>query len=250
MSKKKKKSESVELKFEVHYDAAGKSDEHVHNILKPVPAVAALPEWFKQLKTDDDPEIMYPTAKQCRGIWDMLSVGYMFVWPFDAEIIRKEDGKLDIIKLRKDGEDAFSPHPHFQMGSYPDPMMQKQSRGIQKLSTPYKIKTPPGTSSMLMQPSYQPDLQTTVMPGIVDTDKYYGEFNVLFMLNDIGDKPKVKIRSGTPLVQVVPFVRGEWSMEYNQIDAERDEINQGLSDNIEKYYQRLLWTKKVYRGAK
>lgn len=241
---------SEPLKFEVHYDAVDKSELHVHNMLKPVPAVAMLPDWFKQLKSDDDDEVPYPTAKQCRGIWDILSVGYMFVWPFDAEIFKNEEGKLSILKLREAGEEAFSPHPHFQMGSYPDPFFATQAKGIQKLSTPYKVKTPPGTSIMMMQPSYRPDLQTTVMPGVLDTDAYYGEFNILFTLNDIGDKQKVKIRAGTPLAQVVPFTRGEWSMEYTKVDQDRAEINQGLSDNIEKYYQRMQWTKKVYKEEK
>lgn len=236
------------LEFEVHYDALDKPDMHIHNMFKPVPAVTMLPEWFKRLKTDDDPDTNYATAKQCRGVWDILSMGYLFLWPFDVEIFKNDDGKLDIVKARTQTNEDFHPHPHIQLEGYQEINFQNQAMGIQKVTTPYKIKTPPGTSMLMIQPVYRPDLRTTVMPGVIDTDNYYGEMNVLFTINEISGKRKVKIRAGTPLAQLVPFVRGEWSLKFDKIDQERAEVSRQMADNIEKFYQRHMWERKVYKG--
>lgn len=236
------------LEFEVHYDAVDKSDMHLHNLMRPVPAISMLPEWFKRLKTNDDPDQEAATVKQCRGVWDILSMGYLILWPFDVEIFKNPEGKLDIVKARSKTTEDFHPHPHVQLEGYQDINLQNQAQGIQKISTPYKIKTPPGTSIMMMQPPYRPDLKTTVMPGVIDTDTYYGEFNVLFTINEVSGKRKLKIRGGTPLAQIVPFVREEWNLKFGKIDKEEEEVGLMFAQNVDKFYQKHMWHRKVYKS--
>jgi hypothetical protein len=238
------------LDFEVHYDAVDADDLNVYKMFKPVPAVSVLPDWFKRLKTSDDPEQDIDTVKQCRGVWDILSMGYMFLWNFDAEIFKNENGKLDIIKSRSKSVEDFQPHPPTQLSGYRDLNFESQAHGVQKVITPYRIKTPSGTSVMVIQPPYRPDLKTTIMPGIIDTDKFYGEFNILFTLNDIPSNRKIKIKAGTPLAQVIPFARQEWQLKFDKIDDNKKESAQLLSSNIQKFYQKLLWTRKVFRDER
>jgi hypothetical protein len=237
---------AVLLDFEVHYDAADADDFHIHKMFRPVPAVSVLPEWFKRLKTDDHQDQNFSTVKQCKGVWDILSMGYVFLWPFDVEIFKHENGKLDIVKSRTKSHDDFEPHPHIQLEGYQDINFQNQERGVQKVLTPYKIKTPEGTSIMVIQPPYRPDLKTTAMPGIIDSDTFYGDFNILFTINDISGKRKIKIRAGTPLAQIIPFKRDEWKLTFNKVDEDKRQVVDIMSNNIEKFYQRHMWHRKVF----
>ena len=216
-------------------------------MFKPVPAVSVLPDWFKRLKTDDDQDQNYSTVKQCKGVWDILSMGYLFLWPFDVEIFKNENGRLDIVKSRTKSQDGFEPHPHIQLEGYQDINFQNQERGVQKILTPYILKTPEGTSTMMIQPPYRPELKTTIMPGIVDTDTFYGTFNILFTIKDISGKRKIKIRAGTPLAQVIPFRRDEWNLTFKPIDKEKRDTIAKMSDNLERFYQRHLWHRKVFK---
>jgi hypothetical protein len=239
------------LEFEVHHNHFGQDEMFISNLFKPVPAVSMLPEWFKRLATDDDQNQDFPTVKQCRGVWDILASGYYFLWPFDVEIFVNEMGKLDIVKTRNRADrHAFHPHPHSQLEGYNDITLEKQMSGVQKISTPYRVKTPPGTSVLVQQPPYRPELRTTVMPGIIDSDTYYGDFNILFTLNEMSGKRKIKIKSGTPLAHVIPYVRGEWELKFDNIDKEKDEMTQELARDVEKFYQKYLWHRKVFKGER
>lgn len=238
------------LDFEVHYDAVNADDLHIHKMFRPVPAISVLPDWFKKLKTNDHKDQNVNTVKQCRGVWDILSMGYMFLWPFDVEIFKHQDGKLDIVKSRNHDVTEFSPHPHIQLEGYKDINFQNQAKGIQKILTPYRIKTPDGTSIMVIQPPYRPDLKTTVFPGIIDTDTFYGEFNILFAINDISGNRKIKIKAGTPLAQVIPFTREEWSLTFKKFNEDKKEAADLMADNLDKFYQKHLWHRKVFNDAR
>lgn len=241
------------LDFEIHYDAYDGDPVHPHNMFRPVPAVNQLPEWFKRLDAVqyDENNNKVVTGKSCRGIWDILSSGYMLLWPFDVEIIKNEHGKMDIYKTRtRDNKQDFHPHPHVQLDGYPDFTLQSQQDGIQKITTPYKIRTPEGTSLMMLQPQYRPDLKIDVMTGIIDTDKYYGQMNVLFTIKETNSKRPIKIKSGTPLAQVIPFIRGEWTTKYNNVDEPARQANEQLANDINEFYKRFLWQRKVFKDER
>lgn len=231
------------LQFSVHYDAPD-DPLHTSNLYKPYPASQNIPKWFERLPI----EVHNTTSvKKCRGVADIITSGYLINWPFDATIVKNNEKKLEIIRTRANDRQHFHPHPAVQLDGYPDFNLHSQANGIEKISTPYKIVTPPGTSILMQQPAYRPELKVEVMPGIIDTDTFYGPMNVLFMIKDYsGDRP-IKIKAGTPLAQIIPFVRGEWSIEYDKIDPDRLSTADSLSDNIDSFYTKHIWSKKVYR---
>jgi hypothetical protein len=217
-------------------------DSHFLNEYHPTPAEENLPDWFKKLENGAQPR----TAKTCRGLYDVMTVGYMVVWPFDVTITKDENGKLFIKRTRDDDRGSlWHPHPQFQLGMYPDANLSAQKHGIDKVGLPYKVKTPKGTSIMMVQPAYRPDLKTQVMPGIIDTDKFYTPLNVLYTIKDT-DRD-INISAGTPLAQIIPFLRTEWEIEYNAVDEKLDRITQENTDHIDRYYQKKLWTRKFYK---
>ncbi len=216
-------------------------------MFKPVPAIEMLPDWYKRLPAEGEGHNHGLTAKTCRGVFDIMASGYIIKWPFDVRIEKDENGRLYCFKARTGETSDFDPHPPFQVEGYQDLLLESQKDGIQKLKSPYRINTPPGTSILVKQPAYRPELRTEVMEGIIDTDTYYGGFNVLFMIKKINTDRKVIIKSGTPLAQIFPFVREEWSLSYGSVEEDRKQINDDMAMNVDKFYQRYMWTRKVFK---
>lgn len=235
------------LDFEIHWDKYEYGDKHIHGEYKPIPASKMLPDWFKKLDPTSEKNNNMTTAKRCRGIYDILASGYMFLWPFDAEIIKDQNGRLTVINARNKGNDKFHPHDFFQVEGYPDINLEFQAHGIQKVTTPYRIQTPPGTSILVKQPPYRPELRTEIMEGIIDTDGYYGEFNILFIIKKLNFNRNIIIKAGTPLAQIIPFVRGEWNIQYGNIDKDKKIIFDDMAEDIDKFYQKNIWDKKIYK---
>ena len=237
------------LELSIDWEEFDLGEEHYLHMFKPVPASQMLPDWFKRLGGKSECQHDHGlTAKTCRGVFDAISSGYLILWPFDVRIEKDENGRLFCYKARTGNQHDFHPHPHHQLEGYPDLLLEVQRDGIQKLNAPYRLRSPEGTSIMMKQPAYMPDLKTEVMEGIIDTDKFYGTFNVLFMIKKMDINRKVVIKAGTPLAQIIPFVRGEWSLSYGKIDENRKKINDDLADNIEKFYQRYQWDRKVFKN--
>lgn len=231
------------LQISIHYDAPD-DPLHTSNLFKPYPASENIPTWFDRLSIESHNAI---TAKRCRGVADAITSGYLINWPFDATIFKNNEGKLEIIRTRPGDREHFHPHPAIQLEGYPDFNLHSQAYGIEKVTTPYRIVTPPGTSILVQQPFYRPELKVEVMPGVIDTDSFYGEFNILFMIKEYSGDRKIKIKAGTPLAQIIPFVRGEWQIEYNKMDADKLSTANSLSENVDAFYTKHIWSKKVYQ---
>jgi hypothetical protein len=233
------------MKFTINIDSNGYRLGEKHHLTeyRPTPAEEHLPEWFKGLTNET-----HLTAKTCRGLYDVLTSGYMIVWPFDVTFAKDEGGRV-FVKLTRDGErhDLFHPHPMFQLGQYPSANLSAQKFGVEKVQLPYRIKTTKNTSIMMIQPPYRPELKTEVMPGIIDTDKFYTPLNVLFTIKDWPGDREIKVTAGTPLAQIVPFMRTEWGVEYDPIDEPLAQVTQENISFIDRYYQKKLWTRKVFK---
>jgi len=217
---------------------------------QPAPAAEHLPDWFKKLNSVEVPS-KFLTAQSCRGIYDVMTSGYLVFWPIDVTISKDENNKLFMKQTGRDDMEIerglFHPHTHLQLGHYPDANLSAQKFGVEKVGLPYKMKTSKKTSLMMIQPPYRPELKTEVMPGIIDTDKFYSPLNVLFTIKPVDFTKDIKISAGTPLAQLVPFVRSEWKIKYNKLDEQLDQTTQENLMFINKHYQKKLWTRKVFK---
>ena len=81
------------------------------------------------------------------------------------------------------------------------------------------VSTPPGYSCMFLNPLHGDPSPLTALPGIIDTDGYPSDGHLSFMV-EAGFSGIIK--QGTPLVQVIPFKRDNWSMEL--VDASESEV--------------------------
>jgi len=82
-----------------------------------------------------------------------------------------------------------------------------------KFRQPWTIRTPEGTSCYWLDPMLQQNPYFAVMSGIIDTDKFNQiDTNCITIFYPKYDGNFI-IPKGTPLVQIVPFVRTQWEHE-------------------------------------
>lgn len=193
----------------------------------PQPADKIIPDWYKNLESYLTKEKKptgngesASTIKRCMPVFDAMTSGYIIFSPSDVWISQ--------IYIDNNLQETFPNYEwaNFNMIEFHD---AKQVKGYPKGSehkiaypkwmNPWAIKTPPGYSCLFVQPFHR-DSEFTILPGIVDTDKYDTPVNFPFILNDI--KFEGLIPAGTPIAQVIPFKRDLWEMEFGN---EKDVIS-------------------------
>ena len=80
--------------FEITYNDYGLGDDHFITMYRPIPADEAIPDWYKNLEN----KIVDKNVKSCRGVYDVMTTGYIFLWNIDVIISKDENGKLFIRK--------------------------------------------------------------------------------------------------------------------------------------------------------
>jgi hypothetical protein len=192
----------------------------------PIPASKMLPEWYKQQNSIiDDKLIMNDkgslniTVKKCMPVLDDMTAGYyitlpsdvivsfkegraLFSWSLDVLSQQNTDGKIDVLP------NLVSSHSVEQVSNLQIPY--EYSNEPFKWNNYYRITTPEGYSCMFRQPSWRFDLPFYTFSGIVDTDKHPVPVNFPFLIRQ--DWEGI-IEAGTPIVQVIPFKRTDWSSE-------------------------------------
>jgi hypothetical protein len=213
----------------------------------PVPASSMLPDWYKKTEnyvTDAKVPIEGKpsgTIKKCIPVFDSISAGYFILLPTDLYCESNGDGNFT---FQWPSFDIIEFHGIDQAKLYP--MKNKEVGAVAKFVNPWGIKTPKGYSILVTTPQHR-DLPFTILPGIIDTDKYINPINFPFIINDKnfnGIIPK-----GTPIAQIIPFKRDSWKMSIgNKKDGKQLlNMNNRLSLEFFDKYKRLWWNKKVYK---
>jgi hypothetical protein len=80
------------------------------------------------------------------------------------------------------------------------------------------VSTTLGYSTLFLDPLHKDPSPIKALPGLIDTDGYPSDGHLSFMIEK---DFKGIIKQGTPLVQIIPFKRDNWSMEI--VDAKESE---------------------------
>lgn len=212
----------------------------------PKPASKCIPDWYKDLgsytngkKAPLSNGKSTATAKRCMPIFDSITSGYIIELPADI-YLTQENG---IPYFQWSNFKLVDFHEKEQIPNYPN---SANLELFPKWMNPWSIKTPKGYSTLFIQPMHR-DLPFTILPGVVDTDKYTAPVNFPFLIND----PNFEglIPAGTPIAQVIPFKREPWEMS---IGKEKDLIEQEQVLNLlfTKFfdkYKNYFRAEKVYK---
>ena len=203
----------------------------------PKSASKFIPEWYQESKSYMNDEKIpdgnggtSATIKRCMPVFDSIVSGYIITTIVDVWVkqIARENNNIEIKQPFYEWP-SYTPlsfHPVDQAPNYPN--NTGHTVAYPKWMNPWSIKTPPGYSAFFVQPLHRKS-DFTILPGVVDTDKYTAPINFPFILNDI--KFEGLIPAGTPIVQVIPFKRDSWKIE---IGDKKDFENQNKATALLK----------------
>lgn len=219
--------------------------------LYPQPASKLLPDWYKNTdsyytkeKKPTHDNVIPETIKKCLPVFDAITSGYIiktfadvFVTQNPNEIYYSWNSKLE------NGHDPLEFHKTAQAPQHP---LRMGDNPYPKWHNPWSIKTPPGYSCLFITPLHR-DLPFSILPGIVDTDKFITNIHFPFVLTNTNFEGLIPI--GTPMAQIIPFKRDSWKLS---IGTEKDQKEQQKYFNImiRKMYDRyktMGWNKKEFR---
>lgn len=175
----------------------------------PIPAKDTIPTWFRKTTNTIVTSNVTKTrksVKKCVPFKDAMTMGYVI--PLWVDVHVANDGLNLNLTCGDVGFDVFGRHAAEQLGGCP---LRKEPYGehILKFINPWTITTPPGWSCMFIQPINHFDSKLQIITGVVDTDKYKSPVHFPFMWMDKNFNGVIP--QGTPLVQVIPFKRTEWT---------------------------------------
>tara|TARA_R110000787_G_scaffold82_1_gene311 strand:- start:3036 stop:3782 length:747 start_codon:yes stop_codon:yes gene_type:complete len=228
---------------------------------KPISSVLNIPEWYKKIPHTIDQK----TVKGCMPFLDTLKAGYILKMPIDFRLqhnVKRNDTRTTrgdsevegwnnsfVKSLNVNKKNTLEVHPISQLGNSSPIIQKNKTLPFHKILNPWIIKTPPGYSCLFVPPLNNTDDRFSIIPGIVDTDKFKLQVNFPFVVN--GDKYPVldtTIKIGTPYVQVIPFKREGWEMKFKEEKKEEKEVNRFLQQvkNI-NVYKSFWWVKKLWK---
>ena len=217
--------------------------------LPPTQAMKQMPSWYKKMATYNQGLINQPTVKKCPPILEMYRHGYII--PNSVDITIKQvigekgfDSFLYEYPQNYAGENLISGHSRQQVHAVP--LIDKwKSHAANKYNNPWLIKTPPGYSTLFLNPLIN-DVPDTyyAFEAIVDTDNWH-EVNFPFVVNwnKISPGGEYVFKRGDPIVLAIPFKRSDFHLEvtYNNKKLnkihKRHAVEKGM--NFSNFYKNL-----------
>jgi hypothetical protein len=174
-------------------------------VAEPVPARELQPAWLKKLPGRDRAELSATnnalTVKRCVPFLDALTLGWIIPLAATVRLEIRNEGR-DVQAGWELDTEMVSSHNAFQAAGHP-----REPRPTFKFHNPWTIRTAPGWSCLFTQPLNRTSDVIEVFSGVVDTDRYPSPVNFPFV--PIGEDGVHILPKGTPLVQVIPFPRGQ-----------------------------------------
>ncbi len=214
-------------------------DEITFNGIRPEPAFKHIPDWWKELRPSSDinGRNNVPTVKQCPPTIDALLSGYLIFTQCDMHFLENELFEYNYPnKIVEKWNNKQTEGMNFLDG-YTDSVYKFINRWI--------IKTPEGWSSLFVHPVGYPNLQFITLSGVVDTDILETDINPPFRMKKGWTGT---IKAGTPIAQIIPIKRDEWSHDIGLISEEEFLKNQEkIKSDSYRVYLKEMRQKKDYR---
>ena len=224
---------------------------------EPVPAFKEIPTWFKKIlpfyENDDTPidGVQRLTVKRCIAFLDMLSSGYIIKAPFDIYIDTTEGKQVFQIPQSMESFANFSANPMIgshdirQLEGYP---IDKDNyiEHIFRINPIWVAKGSKGVSAIFMQPQHHEVSPLYAVSAVIDIDGYPSTGLLSFLVKK---DFKGYVQKGTPIVQVVPFMRQNFVSEIIRDQKENENVKLAVAKVRSVFnsgYKKMMWKKKSY----
>ncbi|MDB5172119.1 MAG: hypothetical protein JWO87_2457 [Phycisphaerales bacterium] len=195
---------------------------------RPYPASRHVSEWFKEMPLDRGDQ---GTLKRCPPYLAAMTAGYIIPAPVDlrfgmsAEGVLTAQGDVNLLgrHLQKQVEGSpFSGSP------------------IVKFMNPWIIVTPPEFVCLITAPINRYESPFLPLTGIVETGTYYREVH-LPMACLLRPGQTFELKAGTPLIQVIPMRRDQWTSRAAIMDDALRARHQEMFDTNRHAYKDEFW---------
>jgi hypothetical protein len=223
-------------------------DEVALKAFHPLPAAAAIPDWYRALPLADSAGCSYKkqyqhnntrfSVKGCVPVLDYLTSGYVLRLHSDVGFTVEEvNGEEHVWWYTGDVPNFISTHNHVQCPT----LIDGKKKTYIKFALPWVIKTPPGYSCLFYQPEYMFNEHFRLLPAIVDCDTYDQQVNFpCYMLKE----GSFKLDAGTPLVVVLPYKRDDWDSKITLATKANPNL---VIRYFERGYKKLFHSKKSFK---
>ena len=219
-------------------------DENLIDVFpKPKRSGKCIPEYYKKLKTENNGDPTAPTAKRCVPFIEAITAGYIIPLWCDLYVEAK-DGEIELtFPNNLPINNSLGHHGYHQLEDHPASHLS-YGKDLMKFINPWIIETPPGVSCLFTTPMNHFETRFKLVDGIVDTDTYYNQINLPFIWT--GGDGDFFIEKGTPLVQVIPFVRYDFNKsQVKPIDHHREERTNSILGTVLRHgYRKYFWHKR------
>lgn len=210
----------------------------------PEPASKSVPDWYKsQKKFLGSDKVMAREGgsnaglKTCVPFLDATISGYIVKSPCDI-LVERIDGQLVL------NWTSSIPPISYRSIEYAKQLPKVNGYGLftQAWEMGWAFNVPKGYSVLVTQPMNRFNSPTFITSGIIDADDLLGPGGVPFA---IADDFEGVILKGTPIIQLIPFKRDEWSSKV--IDAPITPVHNKIARNkFFGWYKENIWKKKNY----
>jgi hypothetical protein len=216
----------------------------------PSPAKKHIPEWYKKspryVDGKDKPSIHdenNPSGnlgiKTCIPFLDSFTTGYIATLWQDI-VVEIENGVTNIKWSTQ--PDVVNGRDSQGMNTFPIPHGHDDTHYIWRV--PYIIQTPPGYSVLITHPYNRFDLPFTTLSAVVDSDGILASGNLPFYLKKGFEGV---IEAGTPIYQITPFKREDWSSEFDESLVEANKRRKfEMTRKLMGDYKNRIWSRKNY----
>jgi hypothetical protein len=208
----------------------------------PEPANRFFPNYFAKLKPQLGSHPKDGTVKRCVPFLEALSFGYVIPLWADVYVQAERGGiKIDFPENMPMGS-SLSPHGAQQINDHPLSETEHGNLPL-KWHNPWGIQTDSGYSVLITGCLNHMEKRFKILDGVVDTDVYYNQINFPFIWT--GGSGEFFIPKGTPLAQVIPFKRTEYSLEVCEVDGKaQSAVLATLGTHLRNGYKENYWHKK------
>ena len=197
-------------------------------LMRPIPASKMQPDWWKKSKvhTVDKGQVSI-SLRACPAMHDWLSTGYYIATNRDIHCLY-ENNEWSSFAL-PDGENfegSYASPTHGKSQLMNDNFAFLRGDGSEerphdafKFRVAWSVSTPPGYSTLYLDPFLHQNKYYRTWQGTMDTDM----FNCLTDNTQVIIYPLVEksfiIPKNTPVLQIVPYRREQWTASYINLDG-------------------------------
>lgn len=234
-----------------------------NNILPPIPAKQAVPEWYragemaiseltgKAAKSSD--KNISGGMKSCIPFLDAIISGY-FICSWEDYYVKTTDVVEEFYPV------SINPYTdRYERYDSPGPQMIKERTGDightiprpngycenhMVLNGQWGFRLPRGWSAVMTHPMNRFDLPFITTSGIIDADEWWTAGNIPFFLKK--DFEGI-IPAGTPFIQIIPVKRSSWFAYVSELGFARNSYMAEKARSVPLgWYRENIWLKKNY----